>query len=862
MMPSGKPYRKTRPPWHKHPLLILFAFFLVLPYLMIKMNSTISMANEILIFSALILGFNILLGYTGLLSFGHGAFFGLGAYFCGLSQIHLFKGMVLLPILCGILGSALVGVMIGFLLMRKRGVYFSLLTFAFTMMFFYIVFRATALTGGENGLGGIERYPIDLFFFQIDLANQMSFYYFSWVLVVVATIINWRIVHSPFGRVLQAIRENEVRTFCLGYNPKHYKFMAFVLSTFFGGLAGALYALLLNFAYPQTLHVVTSGEIAAMALVGGMRNFFGPVVGSSIFIFLRDQLSSYTENWLVFFGIIFMGFVLFSYNGIVGILSDLRAYFRKTQDLAPTAPALTENPGPPADRGEEEAAVSSRQPYRKTGDVVFTLQGVSKHFGALAAVDGVSLQVERGELRSIIGPNGAGKTTLFNVITGLLPIDGGQVHFKGEEVTGLSPDQMVAKGVSRSFQIISVFQDLTVFENLRVAVQARTPYRFNFFSVTEELEDINKEAERIIATVGLNGREDMKASSLSHGDQRLLEIGLSLAANPQLLLLDEPLAGLSSRERTRVARLIKQLSGEHTILLIEHDIDRVLTLSDQITVLNQGKVIAEGTPQEIQQNPNVQEAYLGGVRLEEVAPAPSVSAPIVDGLLTVAEINTYYGKSHILHNVSLNVNRGEVICLLGRNGAGKTTTLNSIMGITPPRNGKITFRGEPISGMTSEEIARKGIGLVPQGRRIFPNLTVVENLQIARKEGVTQKAWEMERALEMFPKLKELRNRRGETLSGGELQMLAIARTLMGNVEILLLDEPFEGLAPSVVDSVRKTIEEIKGETTILLVEQNASLALSLANRAYVLNNGIIEYAGSAGDLLRDQALRIRLLSV
>ena len=862
MMPSGKPYRKTRPPWHKHPLLILFAFFLVLPYLMIKMNSTISMANEILIFSALILGFNILLGYTGLLSFGHGAFFGLGAYFCGLSQIHLFKGMVLLPILCGILGSALVGVMIGFLLMRKRGVYFSLLTFAFTMMFFYIVFRATALTGGENGLGGIERYPIDLFFFQIDLANQMSFYYFSWVLVVVATIINWRIVHSPFGRVLQAIRENEVRTFCLGYNPKHYKFMAFVLSTFFGGLAGALYALLLNFAYPQTLHVVTSGEIAAMALVGGMRNFFGPVVGSSIFIFLRDQLSSYTENWLVFFGIIFMGFVLFSYNGIVGILSDLRAYFRKTQDLAPTAPALTGNPGPSADRGEEEAAVSSRQPYRKTGDVVFTLQGVSKHFGALAAVDGVSLQVERGELRSIIGPNGAGKTTLFNVITGLLPIDGGQVHFKGEEVTGLSPDQMVVKGVSRSFQIISVFQDLTVFENLRVAVQARTPYRFNFFSVTEELEDINKEAERIIATVGLNGREDMKASSLSHGDQRLLEIGLSLAANPQLLLLDEPLAGLSSRERTRVARLIKQLSGEHTILLIEHDIDRVLTLSDQITVLNQGKVIAEGTPQEIQQNPNVQEAYLGGVRLEEVAPAPSVSAPIVDGLLTVAEINTYYGKSHILHNVSLNVNRGEVICLLGRNGAGKTTTLNSIMGITPPRNGKITFRGEPISGMTSEEIARKGIGLVPQGRRIFPNLTVVENLQIARKEGVTQKAWEMERALEMFPKLKELRNRRGETLSGGELQMLAIARTLMGNVEILLLDEPFEGLAPSVVDSVRKTIEEIKGETTILLVEQNASLALSLANRAYVLNNGIIEYAGSAGDLLRDQALRIRLLSV
>lgn len=276
LMTSASVYWKPRPPWHKHPLLILFALFLVLPFLMVQLGSTISMANEILIFSVLILGFNILLGYTGLLSFGHGAFYGLGAYFCGLAQIHFFRGMVILPILSGILGATLIGVILAYLLMRKRGVYFSLLTFAFTMMFFYIVFRATAITGGENGLGGIERYPLNLLIVKINLANQLAFYYFSWVWVVLATILIWRIVHSPFGRVLQAIRENEVRTFCLGYNPKQYKFMAFVFSALFGGLAGALYTLLLNFAYPQTLHVVTSGEIAAMALVGGMRNFFRP----------------------------------------------------------------------------------------------------------------------------------------------------------------------------------------------------------------------------------------------------------------------------------------------------------------------------------------------------------------------------------------------------------------------------------------------------------------------------------------------------------------------------------------------------------------------------------------------------------
>lgn len=862
MNTNAKPYIQPRPRWYRHPLLILFIFFLILPYLMIQLKSTISMANEILIFSALILGFNILLGYTGLLSFGHGAYFGLGAYICGLSQIHFFKGMVILPILCGTLGATIIGSIIAYLLMRKRGVYFALLTFAFTMMFFYIVFRATALTGGENGLGGIERYPLNLLVVQIDLANQWAFYYFTWFLVVLATILIWRIVHSPFGHVLQAIRENEVRTFCLGYNPKQYKFMAFVLSTFFGGLAGALYALLLNFAYPQILHVVTSGEIVAMALVGGMRNFFGPIVGSSIFIFLRDQLSSYTENWLVFFGIIFMGFVLFSYNGIVGIILDLRASLRKAQNSTSPSSVPTRNPGTSGDEDEAEIALPTRQPYRPTGNVIFTLEGISKYFGALAAVEEVSLQVEKGELRSIIGPNGAGKTTLFNVITGLLPMDGGKIQFKGEDITGFLPNQVVSKGISRSFQIISIFQDLTVFENIRVAVQARTPHRFNFFSVTEELEYINKEAEKIIATVGLQGRESMKASSLSHGDQRLLEMGISLAADPEMLLLDEPLAGLSSRERTRVANLIRQLSGEHTILLIEHDIDQVLALSDRITVLNQGKIIAEGTPQEIQKDAKVQEAYLGGFHLEEAAPVISVTPAYAEELLKVSEINTYYGKSHILHSVSLTVNRGDVICLLGRNGAGKTTTLNSIMGITPPRAGKVVFQGETISGLSPEEIARKGLGLVPQGRRIFPNLTVLENLAIARKEGVSPVRWEVERVLELFPKLKELRNRRGETLSGGELQMLAIARTLMGNVEILLLDEPFEGLAPSVVENVRKIIEEIRGATTILLVEQNASLALTLANRAYVLNNGIIEYAGLAADLLNERSLRVRLLGV
>jgi len=325
--------------------------------------------------------------------------------------------------------------------------------------------------------------------------------------------------------------------------------------------------------------------------------------------------------------------------------------------------------------------------------------------------------------------------------------------------------------------------------------------------------------------------------------------------------LDEPLAGLAPAERTRVAEMIRRLAGTITVVLIEHDIDRVLAISDRIAVLHQGRVIAEGTPAEVQQNPDVQAAYLGGGARAAMdrggAPAAAEQPP----LLLVESMNTFYGKSHVLHDVSLEVREGEVVALLGRNGAGKTTTLHSIMGAVPPRWGKVIYRGEELLRRTPEEIARRGIGLVPQGRRIFPNLTVLENLNIAARPGANG-AWNPEKAFVLFPKLGTLRGSKGEQLSGGERQMLAIARALMGNPQLLLLDEPFEGLAPAVIEGVVRALEELKGRTTMVLVEQNADLALALADRAYVLNNGMVAHSGPATALRADPELRTRLLGV
>jgi branched-chain amino acid transport system ATP-binding protein len=828
----------------RHPLVWLYAWFLVIPLLMTAVKSTMSLGTEIVVFTLIAIAYNLLMGYTGLVSFGHSAFFGLGGYGAGLVQVHLVKGMVV-PLLAGMALATLAGAVIGFLLMRKRGVYFSLLTLAFTQMFFYAVYGATTVTGGENGLGGIERFPLVLGPVRVDLGDKGVYYYATALVAAVAIWLLWRIVHSPFGRVLQGVRENEQRASFVGYDVRRYKLAAFVVSCAFAGLAGALYTFLLNFAYPESLHVTMAGEIAAMTLVGGMRSFVGPAVGAAVFVFMRDTLSSWTENWLVYFGVIFIAFVMFSPNGIVGVVQRLRGLRR---GAAAPADAWAATPAPAA-----EAPVA-----RAEGRPLLEVDGIMKFFGGVAAVNGASFGVGRGELRSVIGPNGAGKTTLFNVLTGLLTADGGEARFDGAVITGLPPHRVVARGVSRSFQIISVFQALSVFENVRLAVQAKHPRRFAMLADSARLADVTAEAARLLDAVGLADRAGTVAANLSHGDQRLLEIAIALATRPQLLLLDEPLAGLSASDRVRVARMIRTLHGTVTIVLIEHDIDQVLALSDRITVLHQGRVIAEGGPADIQKNAEVQTAYLGHLKVTQGAVGGGArleGAP----LLGVAGVDAFYGKSHVLHGVSLDVFPGEVVALLGRNGAGKTTTLAAITGVVPPRRGRITYRGRDVAGWPPEAIARLGVGLVPQGRRIFPNLSVLENLTIARRG---QRGWTLERVFETFPRLHQLRHASGGTLSGGELQLLAIARALMGNVELLLLDEPFEGLAPTIVETVWNVLHALKGQTTLLLVEQNADLALALAERAYVINNGSIEWSGDAATLRGQDDLRLRLLGV
>ena len=823
-----------------HPILVAGIVFAVLPFVLRRIGSTTTLGTEIAIYALYALGFNLLLGYTGLVSFGASAFFGAASYAAGIAVLHLIDNMYF-SILFGTVTAGVLGLVIGLLILRRRGIYFSLLTLAFTQLFYEIAFKWTDLTGGENGLQGISRST---------LSSPLAYHYFVVGVVLCGMYVVWRIVHSPFGRVLQALRDNEQRVRCLGYDTKRIKLIAFIISATVMGLAGSLLTFLIQSVYADNLSWQHAGDPVMMTILGGIHHFLGPTWGAVIFIILSDQLSSLTEHWWLFFGAILIAFILLSPEGISGIWIRLRGRrnWTLTAEDIPLPPkdvkGLLDLDSGPSAAGEE---------------IVLSVDGLSKRFGSLVVADKVSLKVEARTLHSLIGPNGAGKTTFFNMLTGLMPNEGGTLTFRGLDITGMPAHKRIDAGLARSFQIVSVFTNLTVFETVRVAAQARSPYRSSLWRDAYRLPDVCEKAWTLLATVGLVDRARELCANLAHGEQRLLEIAVALATEPELLLLDEPLAGLGDAERERIATVIRKLSRSHTVLLIEHDIDRVLALSDRITVLHQGHVIAEGEPSAIANDPKVLEAYLGRHGTKRIQPVSTGGAPIErPPLLTLSGVDAGYNASRILHDIDLEVCEGEVVALLGRNGVGKTTTLQTIMGLLKPTKGTITFDGRNVTSLSPDRINRHGIAIVPEGRRIFPNLTVAENLALAQREG----GWPLEDIYQLFPKLRTRQEARGENLSGGERQMLAIGRALCAPQRLILLDEPFEGLAPSVVAEVLAAIEKLRERTSILLVEHKVDLVLDFADKAYVMVNGEIVHAGPSSVLQSDLELQSKLLGV
>ena len=851
-MSVGPPMtEKSLPILTRYRSMVTVAIALVLlPFVLQAVGLTWDEATVVVILGLAAMGLNLLVGTTGLVSFGHSAWFGIGGYAAALAQRYWFQGQMWLPLLFSLVFTATLAAVVGFLVLRRKGVYFSLLTLALCALTFAVSFRWTALTGGEGGLGGIERGALGPW----NLESHAGYYAVTACIAFFAVFALLRIERSPFGHVLRAIRENEQRASFQGYATNRYKLLAFVLSACVTGLAGGLLIFLHHLAAAESTTVAFSGEMLAMVVIGGMRSFLGPALGALFYMLFRELFSILTPNWLLYFGLVFVGFIIFSPTGLTGIWDKVRRRWRPT--------------------GEEVAAMSQRriyeglplpqflQPERVEG-CVLEVRGVGKRFGGIVAVKDNSLDVNAGQIHALIGPNGAGKTTTFNLISGMFMADQGTVRLHGREIQFLAPEQICRQGLARSFQITSLFKGLTIHENLRLSLQARHAGAFNCWRDASDEGAVQDETRELMKFLGLEGMENILGGDLSYGGQRLVDLGIALGSKPQALLLDEPLAGLSAAERERVSRLVATIATNIPVLIVEHDIDRVLALSHRVTVMNQGEVLMTGTPDEVRRDVRVQEIYTGH-GTPPVTGRHAGTQEVTSRVLEVEAIHSYYGKSHILNGASLQVNAGEIVALLGRNGAGKSTLLKSVVGLVPPAKGRVMFDGRDIAGWSAPDIARAGIGYVPQGRGLFAGMTVAENLALGRlaraTDGRTGVVWKEERIFEYFPRLRERMHVAADYLSGGEQQMVAVARALSGNVRLLLLDEPFEGLAPAVVQELFRVFDRLRQEISIVIVEHNLDLVLALADRVYALERGAVFHEGPASVLLTDLDYRKKIL--
>jgi ABC-type branched-subunit amino acid transport system ATPase component len=338
-------------------------------------------------------------------------------------------------------------------------------------------------------------------------------------------------------------------------------------------------------------------------------------------------------------------------------------------------------------------------------------------------------------------------------------------------------------------------------------------------------------------------------------------MGVAVATAPRVLLLDEPLAGLAAAERERIAAIIKRISADIPVLLVEHDIDRVFQLADRVTVMNEGRVLLDGTAEDARKSPKVQEVYIGS-GATAVAARPRETASGTTALLAVEKVNTFYGKSHILNDVSFTLHDNEIVALLGRNGAGKSTLLKTLIGITPASSGAITLAGTELIGLSSAQHARLGIGYVPQGRGLFAGMSVEQNLELGGLKRQTGHGvhWTRERVYEYFPRIRERLDSPADYLSGGEQQMVAVARALSGDVRVLLLDEPFEGLAPAVVEQLFEAFDRLRKEIAIIIVDHHLDLALALSDTTVALERGQVLHQGPSRALRDDLGLRRKVL--
>ncbi|MNK07258.1 High-affinity branched-chain amino acid transport ATP-binding protein LivF [compost metagenome] len=775
------------------------------------------------------IGLNVLLGLTGQMSFGHAGFYAIGAY-----TVAILTGQAGWSFWLAWPAAALVCAAFGLLLavpaLRVKGPYLAMITIAFGLIVEHALIEGGSLTGGQNGLMGIAQPALG------GIGGDRGVAMLAIVAVFAALAGYALLSRGTWGAAMRAVKDSETASESIGINPLAVKAAAFMVSAAVVGLAGGLYAPQAGMITPHNFNFMQSILFVLAVTIGGAGSLAGPLLGAVVVGLLPEMLSSLEEYRLLFFGAFLLVVLWAAPDGAAGLL----ARWRRGADGRALAP-------------RHGAMPATGRPRR-----LLQADALTMTFGGVRAVQAVSFTVPPAAVTALIGPNGAGKSTVINMLSGYYQPTSGAVALGGQALAGLPAHRVARGGIARTYQTSQLFDTLSVEDNVALGM-LRGRLGGLLASRRYLAADVRERARALLAFCGYEGALNVPAADLPHVDRRLVEIARALATDADILLMDEPAAGLSREDKTRLAGLLRRIAEAGAgVLLVEHDMALVMGVSDHIVAIDAGRELAQGSAAEIQQSAAVRQAYLGDETARR-APAARTRPPgaaLPPEVLGVGNLTTGYGANPVLHGIDLQVRQGEMVALLGANGAGKSTLMRTLAGLHRPAQGGMHLQGQELHGLAADRIVARGLVLVPEGRQVFPGLSVLDNIRLGAFLHPQDRDERVEEMLTRFPRLRERLHQRAGLLSGGEQQMLAIARGLMSKPVILLLDEPSLGLAPKIIDELFEALDRLRAESmTILLVDQMAALALSLADRAYVLESGRVAAHGSAADIAQDGAL-------